>query len=88
MVYSPNCQKICLEVNQIKKKVLRPHISRVSPNTYEALQQLRENYLSNITEKQIPFRYKQNPNVKKLVMLVFVSINCLLPPQAPQVQQE
>ena len=37
MLYSPNCQKICLEVQQIKKKVLRPHISRVLPHTYDGL---------------------------------------------------
>lgn len=86
MLYSPNCQKICLEVQQIKKKVLRPHISRVQPHTYDGLYALRESLFKNLNERTVTFLFKNNQAISKLVMLVFVSVNHLLP--SPPVEEE
>ena len=81
MLYSPNCQKICLEIQQIKKKVLRPHISHVQPHTYDALFGLRENFMRGFTERSVIARFNHSQPVRKLVTLVLVSINHLLPAQ-------
>lgn len=53
MLYSPNCQKICLEVQQIKKKVLRPHICRVQNHTYDQLADLRSTFMSKMNERNL-----------------------------------
>jgi len=53
MLYSPNCQKICLEVQQIKKKVLRPHICRVQNHTYDQLADLRATFMGNLNERNL-----------------------------------
>ena len=79
MIFSPNCQKICLEIQQIKKKVLRPHISRVHQHTYDGLYELRETLMKNLNERTVNFQFKNNQAISKLVMLVLVSVNHLLP---------
>ena len=52
MLYSPNSQKICLELQQIKKKVLRPHISRIPPTTYDELFQIKETLLGPFSNER------------------------------------
>ena len=66
--------------------MLRPHISQVLDHTYEALKILRENLMCNLNEKSIAVHFKHNPSIRKLVMLVLVSINHLLP--VPDQEQE
>ena len=79
LLHSPNCQKICLEIQQIKKKVLRPHISRVAQSTYDGLALMRDTLMSHLDERTLNVQYKHSSVVRKLVMLVLVSTNHLLP---------
>jgi len=79
LLYSPNRQKICLEIQQIKKRVLRPHISRVSQETYKTLSIIRESLMSNLEERTLNVHFKHNQVVRKLVILVLISINHLVP---------
>ena len=44
---SPSQNKVCLEIQNIKKKVLRPHLARISPHTYEELQAIRTEFLDD-----------------------------------------
>ena len=68
-----------LEIQQVKKRVLRPHIQTVPEHTYRALHHLREDLMINLSEKKIQFYFKTNSVLRKLVMLVLISINTLLP---------
>lgn len=79
LLHSPNCQKICLEIQQIKKKVLRPHISRVAQATYDGLAVLRDTLMSHLDERTLNVQYKHSSVVRKLVMLALVSVNHLCP---------
>ena len=68
-------------MNQIKKKVLRPHIARVQTHTFDALFALRETEMGDLDERAAAAYFRGSPNVKKLAMVVYVSINHLLPAQ-------
>ena len=47
LMQSPNQNKICLELQSIKKKVLRPHLARISQNTYDELASIRTGFLGH-----------------------------------------
>ena len=81
MLHSPNCQKICLEVQQIKKRVLRPHISRIPQHTLDSLAMLRDTLLAGLTERGIVAQYRHSLPVRRLVTLVFISVYHVVPPQ-------
>ena len=44
---SPSQNKVCLEIQNIKKKVLRPHLAKISQNTYDELLTIRTEYLDD-----------------------------------------
>ena len=81
LVNSPNANKICLEIQNIKKKVLRPHLAHIESETYEELRQIRNDFLENRTERAIQCLYSglRNKPLKSMVMVVLTSINHLLP---------
>lgn len=59
--------------------MLRPHISRIQPHTYDSLYDLRDNLLRNFNDRTVPFIYKNSQAIGRLVMLVYVSVNHILP---------
>lgn len=66
-------------MQQIKKSVLRPHISQVAPETIVALTDIRNTLMADLNERNLNVQFKQTSAVRKLVMLVLVSINHLVP---------
>ena len=70
-----------MEIQNIKKKVLRPHLAHIEPETYEELRQIRNEFLENRTERAIQCLYSglRNKPLKCMVVVVLTSINHLLP---------
>ena len=83
LMNSPSQNKVCLEIQNIKKKVLRPHLAKISQNTYDELLTIRTEYLDdqNRTERAILQMYNgpSKKHLKAMVKVVLTSINYLVP---------
>ena len=83
LMNSPSQSKTCLELQNIKKKVLRPHLARISQGTYDELASIRTGFLDHygVNERAAVAQYSGHSRraLKAMVNLVLTSISHLVP---------